>query len=288
MSDPWAEGMRLKGPKIGFTLVEVVVSTALAAVVVAAVLTAFLHYRRALQSQEIQASVQQNLRAAMMTFSRDLSTAGYGFASIPEPQFPLWIKWATMPENPYVEDGGGVASDRITLAAAYQPITTLAAPAARNDAQILVHPSTARSLNTSSRSVIYISGCELARVTGVSGDTLSISTDPRVARGLRHAHPAGGSVELVQVFRYSIDTPDYAGDMPPCLKRENLGESDSYWFSDVVAAGVEDLQVRRQSGMVSVVLRGRAQELMTGYEDPTFGDEYYRASISNTVALRNR
>jgi type IV pilus assembly protein PilW len=65
------------GEQRGFTLVELLVSVALAGVVMATVYSSYVSQQKAYVTQEQVAMMQQNLRAALYHLERDIRMAGY-------------------------------------------------------------------------------------------------------------------------------------------------------------------------------------------------------------------
>jgi len=61
----------------GFTLVELLVAMAMAAIVMAALYSSFKSQQDSYVSQEVVAEMQQNLRAALYMMARDIRIAGY-------------------------------------------------------------------------------------------------------------------------------------------------------------------------------------------------------------------
>ena len=77
----------------GFTLVELLISMAVAGIVMAAIYSSYYSQQKAYVTQEQVAAMQQNLRAAMYHLERDIRMAGYdplgtagaGFVTSPSP-----------------------------------------------------------------------------------------------------------------------------------------------------------------------------------------------------------
>ena len=270
----------------GFTLTEVLVASALSVLVMAGVVTAFAQYSRAIKSQKLEEQVHQNLRFGAMYLIRDLSMAGYGLR-ISDADLSRWITWSPLSSNPEITAGAGDAPDEVSMAAAYDNLTSLSQVATARTDVIVVAPGTGREFDTSVRKVIYIGRCELARIRAISGDRLTVSTSPDRDQGLRFNHPVGTSVELVKVYTYSIFTPPSGSGLPICLQRVEEGRSSSYWFENIAAAGVEHLQADRDGEMIRFALRGRSTEIDPSYTDPIYNDNYRRMTLEDQVYLRN-
>ena len=64
--------------RLGFTLVELMISVALSTLVSILIYTVFISQTQAFRAQADMGSMQQNLRVAMEMLTRDISTAGFG------------------------------------------------------------------------------------------------------------------------------------------------------------------------------------------------------------------
>ena len=65
-------------PKKGFTLVELMVASAVALLVLSGVFASLSQYQKTFHKKNIEQEVQQNVRSAMMFLQRDLRYAGSG------------------------------------------------------------------------------------------------------------------------------------------------------------------------------------------------------------------
>jgi len=68
---------RIGNKEAGFTLVELMISMAVAGIVMAAIYSSYYSQQKAYVTQEQVAQMQQNLRAAMYHLERDIRMAGY-------------------------------------------------------------------------------------------------------------------------------------------------------------------------------------------------------------------
>ncbi len=276
-----------RGLQSGFTLVEVMVASALSMLVIAAAMSAFIQYRRTMVAQKNSANIQQNLRIGMTVLGRDLSMAGYGL-KVPDLELQRWLTWAPLTANPQITQGGGATPDRLRVAGAFEVASTLAVAASNGNTFIIISGADSAKFDLARRKVIYIGECELARIVGISGNVLNISTDPASIKGLRFRHALGAPVELVKVYEYTVDNSMPSSGIPTCLKRTDLGSESAFWFQDVVAAGIDDLQVARNGNMASVFLRARSLMPEAHHTDSEVGDHFRRLSASNSVCMRNR
>ncbi|NCC53003.1 MAG: prepilin-type N-terminal cleavage/methylation domain-containing protein [Spartobacteria bacterium] len=274
-------------PGGGFTLVEVMVASAIALVVVSALMTTLVQFQQHMESQRFIAEVQQNMRVGLTYMTRDISMAGYGLKDVRPQDLSRWINWGpAITDNPTVMEGD-TGADQITIAGAFERPGSLA-HAASNTSVIVLNGTDTDKFDTGAKSLIFIGRCELARILNIMGNTMTITTDiDDYSQGLKHSYPVGTPVELVQIVTYSIDIMDTGENQPPFLKREDHTGETAYWFQQVVTTGIEDLQMEENNDLVKVVMRGRSLEVDTAYTSEDFGDNYRRMTMTNLVYVRN-
>lgn len=271
----------------GFTLIEVIISLALSGLIFAAVMLAYSTFNKILKSRRLINDINSNMSIAINNMTRDISTARYGLgASVSD--LTNWTRWVTgITNNPQIQQGSGGTADVLTVAAAFARVATLSAAASSNATMIAVQTGQGSYFDTTNRWAIYVGRTERARVDRVNGDTLIISTDPRAgySAGLQYSYQSNDPVELIQVVTYSIVPA--SSSMPSYLSRDTHSTAVSDWSNNVVALGIEDLQLTTGVSSVTFTLRGRSLEEDYSYTDPIYKDAYRRVTITNTVYLRN-
>lgn len=225
----------------GFTLVELLVALAILLVVVASLSSTFVFQRKTYDTQQQINEMVQNGRAAMDLMTSEMMMTGYGVTS---QDLSTWLNWAgvTFGNDPVViEDGtGALGSDIIHVAGCFDgAATTLAADASSGDTTITVTDGS--DFNTTTKSNICINGIERAVVTAVSGNTLTIDTDPGTIgnQGLSENYDVSATtvnICVVKIISYSIVLDP---DGTYVLKRnENLGAG-----RQPLAENIIDLQI---------------------------------------------
>lgn len=269
----------------GFTLVEVLVASALSVLVVVAIIGSFLQYRHSIRIQQQNAEIQSSLRTSFMVLSRDAALAGYGLR-IFDHQLPLWITWVYgFAENPTITKGSGNESDVVTMAAAYDRVALISEDAAAGSSSIRVGSGEGVNFNNTDRSLIYLGGCELVRITQVQGDTLVVSPHPQLDTGLRYSHPAGSAVERIRVVSYSVVHADESNLDEPYLRRSIHRPGGESWHHEAVVPGIEHLRVDREGNALTFVLRAVSSQ--TDHRYTEHEDNRRRGELSTTVYMRN-
>jgi len=276
--------------RAGFTLVELMAATALSSFVVAGAIFMFTNYRRSFEAQRQANHMRNNMRVAIDQIARDVRMAGYG-VPIPPTDYPQWIDWVSGVTNSVSLVEGATPSDPDTLhvvAAFDRPVARLAFPAEAGDTTVTVGVNEGGAFDTVSRKLLFIGKQEMARVTQVSGNTLTISTDPNVAGvGLLNDYPADTPIELVKVVTYSwAFDPGTFPNVPHIRRDDNTGTLATD-LQKIVAINVEDIQLTGQTNAVNVELTGRVSDSDSTYTHPTEGDHYRRMSLSSIVRPRN-
>lgn len=272
----------------GFTLTETLVAFLLSVFLVGAVMAMFLTQRRTIWRQKQLNDMHQNLRMAMDFVVRDVRMAGYG---VPSSDTDSWIDWVPNMTNRLVIDPGVSAGDpdELSVAAAFDsPVSRLASAAAKGATALSVTSGTGSEFDNATRKMVFLGQLETFRVVSVSGDSLTISTDPSLTgEGLSRDYPAGTPLELVKVITYSLDlSPTSFPHRPYLLRDDNTGVLTND-LQKMVAIGIDDLQTTLSNSVTEITMRVRASAAEIGYTDPDVGDQYRRESRATTIRLRN-
>jgi hypothetical protein len=218
--------------------------------------------------------------------ARDLRMAGYGLP-VSDYFVSRWVTWVSgVVANPQIVQGSGSAPDTLHIVAALDaPAAQTTVDVPRGGTLLTLQSGQGARFNASRNKLIYIGKAELARVVAVSGDVLTISSDPSLnGKGVRFGAPAGSAVELVKVITYewSNDTTTYP--FRPHLRRHDNTDTLVYGWQKMIANNIEDFQITPVGTAYRVDIRGR-----TDQPDRHFGgDGYRRMTLTSQVTPRNK
>ena len=237
----------------GFTLVELLIAMALALVIVAALSSTFIMQRKTYNTQEQVAEMTQNGRAVMDIMTREIRMTGYGTPEGPAANISPWVDWVsgvTFNAGPIViEDGAGASgSDIIHIAACFDgPAGSLSVAASEGDTSITLQSGEGVKFNTTNKKLINIGNLENTVVTGISGNVLTIDTDPNTSgnQGLKKDHVINEEVSIVKVISYSI--VQESDGMNVLKRNENVGGGDH-----PVAENIVDLQISLTNKTINI------------------------------------
>jgi len=242
-----------KSGEQGFTLIELLIAMALALVIIASLSSTFIIQQKAYSTQEQIAEMTQNARAAVDIMSREIRMTGYGIINSNYSNLPTWVNWIsglTFGAQPaLIQTGtGALGSDIIHVAACFDgPAGELGTAAIKGATSLQLKSGEGSEFNLTTKRLINIGDLENAVVTGVSGDTLTIDTNPTTGgnQGLKKRHQANESVSIVKVISYSIVQDD---DGSYILKRnENLGAG-----RQPVSENIVDLQITQSGDTIDI------------------------------------
>ena len=273
-----------------FTITEVIVATAISVIVIGMAIGMFVRQRLLYVRRRQVTDMHQAIRTAIDLLSADIQSAGYG-APVPDGEMQSWFSWVSgLSGRITIWPGAGAADpDEVAIVGALgEPVSALSSAATLGQSVLNVTPW---KFNTTDRKVIFIGQKEMARVVSVGGGgaVLTVSTHPTaLGSGLAYNHPAGSTIELVDVVTYQCVTNTDAYPYRPYLIRNDAFASTSTNpVHRMVAAGIENLQLAVTSGAVRVDMTARTAYPERGYTHPTAGDRYRRTALSATVTARN-
>jgi hypothetical protein len=129
----------------------------------------------------------------------------------------------------------------------------------------------------------------MARVLGISDDTLAISRHRSANKGLRFDHAPGTPVELLQAATYRC-IPD-PGEYPhlPVLVRQVQTGSPQDLLDIILSPNIVDLQVTRSMDghSIDITLGGRSPVRDPFHNDVAHGDTYHHLDLHSRAYLLN-
>lgn len=265
----------------GFTLPELLVVLLLASMIAAGMGGVFSSQNKAYLQQDLHVAMGENLRVAMSTVTDTLRMAGCG---VPPSHLSSWINWTSgFVDDPIVITDGGVNPDTMAVAACTPPLATMVARSDAGSTTLTLNPtiagkSTGDLFNTSDKSLIWVGDGDYAKVRSVSGNVLTIDTDPTASgnQGLLRSHPLGAVVSRIDVHTFTVETdPDAA--------LVSLRVDRHHGTVSTAAEGISDLQLETitPGRQYRVTLTGRTER-----HDPVNGGLLTRELVSE-ITLRN-
>jgi prepilin-type N-terminal cleavage/methylation domain-containing protein len=274
----------------GMTLIELLIALSICGLLSAGVYRTFIGQQHTYEVQDQIVDLQQNVRMAINQLVRDVRMAGFGrIDSKTYGASGMHGKY----KNILTPNGGS----GITVVAAYQQMTTLAADASSGTNTIqVVDPS--GFTTTGPKEYICVNGTESHRVKKIAGNQITFFDDGNDTGKLTDNHYANEPVFLVKAISYSLGM--YDGKM--CLLRdENLGSG-----AQPVAENIESLQftytVKENNGDLVVYSNVPGNKLdqirmiqativaktdMLDKDLLKAGDGYRRRTLTSQIQLRN-
>jgi len=281
----------------GFTLTELMVAVSLTGLLVAGALNIFIQQRTALKSNHIISEMRQNVRTAIDMVSRDTRMAGYGL-EVNDADLSDWVDWAvdisgspvTMDSNPKVVQDANGTTDGLWIAAAFEdPVAELSAESLSGTNTLTLGSGEGDAFNTTDKKLIFIGKVETARITGIAGDVLTISTHATTARGLQYDHPANTVIELVKVRSYEWATEVIDYPYQPYLTRDDsIAGTFTYYWQRMIANGISDFQITESGDRIDIAIDGKASVKDNSHLNGDGGTKYRKLSMNSSVMLRNK
>ena len=269
----------------GFSMVELLFSLAISALLLAGAVSMFVFQQKSFSAQQAGSELDQNLRFGMDRLVGHLRSAGCGIPCSAAQMAP-WVTGATnFTTNPQVIRDAAGGSDRVTVAGAFGPADAyLALSAASGSRDLRVRTGQGARFAPAHRRLIVVDRVELARITAVAGDLLTISAAAGATQGLAYAHAVGAPVDLVEVVTYSCGTN--AADGVPCLLRD---EHDATASAEacVLATGIDHLEVEGSGSVYRVMLAGRSEAPDVRAPAASATNTFLRATLESHVRVRH-
>ena len=223
----------------GVTLIELLIALVISSILIAGLYRVFVSQQASFATQEQVVDMQQNVRVAVNQMIREIRMAGFaGKGDNPPGINDIITIFGSVngfvniinPVNDTVVDG--ITHDQITVLAAYDFVSTLAAPANSGDTAVTLHGSDL--FNGDKKKYLCFGGQYLYLVKSVDGNTVTLKdTNP-----LGENHAQGENVFMVKAITYGLRM-DADGVTPILFRNENVDGG-----RQPLAENIENLQFR--------------------------------------------
>jgi prepilin-type N-terminal cleavage/methylation domain-containing protein len=228
----------LRNKQHGFTLVELLIATAIGMIVIGALYGTYIAQQRSFTAQDQVAEMNSTSKIALDMIVNDIRETGFGVPSsldtIERTAGCLGINGFTQAVN--LTDNSA-SEDQITLLGGFRKVGDLTAAAESGSTTLIL---TDISLLTDSggnfqpdRGYISVGGIDMAVVTAVDGLTNTLTLQD----GIQRSFPAGVPVYLVENVTYQVVN----GELQSVRRLAGAGCATSP-DTDVIAENIEDLQ----------------------------------------------
>jgi type II secretory pathway pseudopilin PulG len=262
---------RPAAPRNGFSLIELLVTMGLLILVLGSMYSIFAFNQKTFSVQDQVLALNQNILGCTEVMGREARSAGLkvalsggtlgpvaqmissGFLPASPAPVPVTLSAGDYPVK--VTQGSGTSPDAVTIIGAMGEGTnttklTTAAPAGSTTITLnLTGPETAALYQVGD--VIYVGeDFENAKVTAVSGNQLTIDTNPTAGgnQGLTRNHGQWSEVGKISVISYEL----FSSESPPVLKRKENGGPFV-----TVAGDITDLQAVPNGNKTNMILTAR-------------------------------
>jgi prepilin-type N-terminal cleavage/methylation domain-containing protein len=276
----------------GFSLIEGLIALTLLGLVLGALGEIFLSQAATYKGQARLVERQQGLRAALEIIARDCRSAGYPVLDDPFwANLGSWIPGGFLPKAPLtvvlsgmltVTDGGS-GPDVLSIATVIPNENNparLAAPVSAGETTVRLD-LTASQIDDQFNvgDLLYLGKpSEPALITGISGQVLTIDTDPSQPgnQGWKNSYPAGTEAGEISLISYAVFTDDndpgarYHDPGIPVLKRkinaggfEPLGEEITDLQVTALSADLFGLRLSMATGLERNRIRAGQGNILT-------------------------
>ena len=258
----------------GLTMVELLIALFLGSLITLTFYQLLITQNNTHARYDEAAEMQQNLRVAIDRISRDAMLAGLGK--------PSWSTINGMDASPWYNAGNGYRAYRIGVSGSNNTldligcfntiVSHLSADGAVGSTAINLNAGEGANFNTTTLQDISIGAAENAKVMSVTGDSLTIDTNPSVGgnQGLALLEPANTYACLVTWVTYSL------GANNTLYIDSHQGQGNQ-----AVAQDISAMTLSVTGKLLTINLTGS-----TANPDRTTG-QYITSQVTNQVLLRN-
>jgi Tfp pilus assembly protein PilW len=250
----------------GLSIIELMLGIFLSSIILFAALDVLSSQDKAFYTQYDISGAQHNIRIAMKRLSNDIMAAGFGRPS-----------WTTINQNSGLDFSIRYSGGNLDIVGCLgAPRGYLASSVSTGATTITLKTGDGSNFNTTSRSDIKIGDGENAKIMSISGDLLTIDTDPTLSgtQSLSYAYNANTEVYLVKWVTYSIDNGDTSKPVFKIDEHQGAG-------AQIIAEYVNSMTISISGNVVDLTLAGRTKN-----PSKTTG-QYVLSEMANKIVMRN-
>ena len=233
----------------GFTVIELLVSITVVSLMMMAVVSAFSAHSKSSLQEDRLVSMEENLRMGMGMITEALRNTSYG---VPRTSINLWLgdsSFSNLPINI-------ATAQQLKLATCTsQPVATLAVQSAAAATTLTLNSVSGLSDNRA----IWIGRGEFAKITGISGNIITIDTNMTTAgnQGLFRTYPVSTPICRIDILTFALDP---STQQLTLLRNDVAGAQ-----AQLVAEGVSNLVITQmiQGRLYRVALTGKTKDIKT-------------------------
>ena len=258
----------------GLTLVELLIALFLGSLIVLTFYQLLMTQNNTHSRYDEAAEMQQNLRVAIDRISRDAMLAGLGK--------PSWSTINGVDASSWYNGGNGYTAYRIGVSGSNNTldligcfgttVSHLNADAAVGATGVALNSGEGTNFNTTTLQDISIGAAENAKVMSVSGDSLTLDTNPSVGgnQGFVLLEPSNTYVCVVTWLTYAIG-----------LNNMLYLDAHQGQGNQAIAQDISAMTLSVTGKLLTITLTGK-----TANPDRTTG-QYITSQVTNQVLLRN-
>jgi hypothetical protein len=250
----------------GLSIIELLIGIFLSSVIMIIMVDVLISQDKVFYTQKDIASGQHNMRIAMKKMTKDLMMAGEGRPT-----------WTTINGQSGLDFSVRYADGSLDIVGCLDaPRGRLSGSVSPGSTTITLNTGEGGNFNTTTKSDIRIGDGENAKVIYVSGDTLTIDTEPLLSgdQGLAYSYALNTEVCQVRWVTYSQDATDI--DKPVLKMDDHQGAG-----AQTIVEYITGMSVSISGNMADFTITGRTQN-----PSKTSG-HYIITEASNRIFMRN-
>ncbi len=250
----------------GFSIIELIIGIFLSSIIMIIMVDVLISQDKVFYTQTDISNGQHNMRIVMKKITKDLMMAGAG-----KPH------WTIINGHNGLDFSAKYTDGNLDIVGCLDtPQGRLSAAATPGSTTITLNIGEGNKFNTTTKSDIRIGDGENAKVVYISGDTLTIDTEPYVSgeQGLSHGYSPNAEVCQVKWVTYSQDSSN--PDKPVLRVDDHLGAG-----SQIIGEYITSMVVNILENVANISITGRTKN-----PSKTSG-HYIVTETTNKIIMRN-